>query len=226
MGLAWGIGYFLTQNLFEKNNLDQNELRNFSIGMFIFSWVGAKLFFLWFSSGPKIYQYIYANYFWLGGGFVFYGGLVFGLIFYLIWSVGLKKFNQQNTPFLVPGIALGHGVGRIGCLLAGCCFGKETNSFLHVVIDGHSRIPVQLYEAIGLFIIGNFSLNLIRKNRMALVIPFYLFTYSNLRFVLEFYRGDEIRGIFWFNLSSSQLVSIFIFFVAIGFYFKNKNSLN
>jgi prolipoprotein diacylglyceryltransferase len=67
MGLAWGFGYFFTIDLLEKYQVPKKGFSLLYLGIFLFSWIGAKLFFLAFSSGPKIYQYIYANYFWLGG---------------------------------------------------------------------------------------------------------------------------------------------------------------
>lgn len=210
MGLAWGVGYFLSLNLFEKYNLDLNSLKQLALGVFITSWIGAKVFFLWFSSGPKLYQYIYANYFWLGGGFVFYGGLVFGLLFFILWSLVLKKFDHKNAALLLPGVCFGHAIGRIGCFLAGCCYGNKSNSFFTVMIQNENRIPVQLYEAIGLFFIGSFLLKNLKKFSNSNLISIYFISYSILRFILEYYRGDEIRGIYEFGLSSSQIVSLIL----------------
>jgi phosphatidylglycerol:prolipoprotein diacylglycerol transferase len=119
MGLAWGFGYFFTIDLLEKYQVPKKGFSLLYLGIFLFSWIGAKLFFLVFSSGPKIYQYIYANYFWLGGGFVFYGGLVFGLIYFFLYTLLLKKFSIKYSKFLIPGLVFGHAIGRVGCFLAG-----------------------------------------------------------------------------------------------------------
>lgn len=223
MGLAWGVGYYITQFLFHKYKEDSSQLFKLFFGVFIFSWIGAKVFFLLFSSQHKIYQYLYANYFWLGGGFVFYGGLIFGLVFYLIYSLWFKKFNFQKSYLLVPGIIIGHAIGRLGCFLTGCCYGSQCDLFWSVKSDGEYRHPVQLYESIALFCLGYFSLKWIKgKKTNHYIVTNYLLIYSIIRFILEFFRGDEIRGVYWLSLSTSQFISFGLFLVALIFKYKNK----
>lgn len=223
MGLAWGIGYYLTQYLFEKNNEDSSSLFKLYVGVFISAWIGAKVFFLLFSAQHKIYQYLYADYFWLGGGFVFYGGLIFGLIFYLIYSLWLKKFNFQKSYLLVPGLIFGHAIGRVGCFLTGCCYGSQCDLPWAVKMDGEYRHPVQLYEAIALFCLGYLTLKWIKRKKTNLyIITSYLLVYSTVRFIIEFFRGDEIRGVFWLSLSTSQLISLGLFIVALIVKYKRR----
>lgn len=218
MGLSWGLGYFYTLSIFEKYQIDTKNLNLLFLGLFTTAWIGAKVFFLWFSSGPKLYQYLYANYFWLGGGFVFYGGLIFGLLFYFIWSLLLKKFDIKNSKYLLPGLVFGHAVGRIGCFLTGCCYGSKALNFFTVNVNGEDRYPVQLIESISLFLIGFVILNLLKKKISNIgTVSFYLISYSVVRFLLEYMRGDEIRGIIISDLSSSQLISICIFVVTLLF---------
>ena len=221
MGLAWGVGYYLTQFLFDKNKEDSSGLLKLFFGIFLFAWVGAKVFFLLFSSQHKIYQYLYADYFWLGGGFVFYGGLIFGLLFYLLYSLVFKKFNFKKSYLLIPGLIFGHAVGRIGCFLTGCCFGSQCNLPWAIKMDGEYRHPVQLYEAFALFALGYLSLKWIQKKKSNLyVVTNYLLVYSLVRFIIEYFRGDEIRGVFWLSLSTSQLISLGLFICALVIKYK------
>ncbi len=216
MGLAWGVGFFLTEYLFIQNNFDPNPIKKLFFGLFISSFLGAKVFFLWFSSGHKIYQYLYANYFWMGGGFVFYGGLIFGLAFYLIYSLIFKKFNFSNSAILLPGLIFGHAVGRIGCFLAGCCYGNKTTSILSVYMHDEFRYPVQLYEALSLSILGILVLNMIKcKKDNQTILSTYLIGYSLIRIMLEFLRGDEIRGTAFNLFSTSQIISMVILTLGI-----------
>ncbi len=218
MGLAWGFSYFFTLDLFEKYQISKKGFTLLYLGIFIFSWIGAKVFFLAFSSGPKIYQYIYANYFWLGGGFVFYGGLVFGLSYFFLYTLLLKKFPIENSKFLIPGLVFGHAIGRVGCFLAGCCYGSVTSSHFAFQVDGVSRYPVQMYEAIFLSFIGIIILKMLKKSDSNdKIVITYLVSYSIFRFLNEFLRGDEIRGVLWLDLSSSQWISIFIIFIVIAY---------
>lgn len=218
MGLAWGVAYFFTLDIFEKYKIDSKGFSFLYLGIFITSWIGAKVFFLIFSSGPKIYQYIYANYFWLGGGFVFYGGLIFGLIYFFIYAFLLKKFPIENSKYLIPGIIYGHAIGRVGCFLAGCCYGAETHGTFGFQIDGVARYPVQIYETIFLSFIGLAILKMLKNNvANKSIINTYLLSYSLFRFFIEYLRGDEIRGILWLDFSSSQWVSIFIIVTIVTF---------
>lgn len=207
MGLAWGFAYFFTVSLFERFKVEKTGLSSLYVGAFFSSWIGAKFFYLWFSSGPKIYEYIYAQYFWLGGGFVFYGGLIFGLTYYAYWTLGLKKFSPENGKYLLPGLAFGHAIGRVGCFLAGCCYGVRSDSFLAMKFQDAYRLPVQLGEAVVALLIGIYILNKIKSNSKN-ILTIYVVLYSISRFGLEFFRGDEIRGVFLFGLSSSQWLSL------------------
>lgn len=223
MGLAWGIGYYLTKHLFDKYYEDSRELFSLYLGIFITSWIGAKVFFLAFSAQHKIYQYLYADYFWFGGGFVFYGGLIFSLAYYLIYSFWFKKFNYQKSYLLIPGLIFGHAVGRVGCFLTGCCYGSRCNLPWAIKLDGDFRHPVQLYEAAGLFYLGYLSLKWIKNKKSNLtIVTNYLLAYSGLRFVLEFFRGDEVRGLFWLSLSTSQLISVGLILITLLIKYKRR----
>ncbi len=217
MGLAWGVGYYLTRYLFEENDINLKSLYSLFIGVFITAWVGAKVFFLIFSSGQNVNQYLYANEFWLGGGFVFYGGLIFSLIFYFLYSLYFKKFDFKHTKFLAPGLIFGHAVGRVGCFLAGCCFGTYCDLPWAIKMHDEFRHPVQLYESIGLFFIGFMALTWIKNKRDNIfVITHYLIYYSALRFVVEHFRGDKIRGLHALDFSTSQIIALAMFSGALS----------
>jgi phosphatidylglycerol:prolipoprotein diacylglycerol transferase len=158
------------------------------------------------------------------GGNVFYGGLLGGMLSAVII---LKKRPQYRylLDYVAPAIPLFHFFGRIGCFLAGCCFGIESShgfTFHNSIVEeanGISRFPVQLLEAfynLLLFFILDFlrRKNIFKQN----VIYLYLLFYSVARFFIEFLRGDEYRG-FFFSLSTSQIISILIFcFIAPKIY--------
>ena len=150
------------------------------------------------------------------GGSVFYGGLLGGILTAVII---LKKRPQYRylLDIVTPAIPLFHFFGRIGCFLAGCCFGIESSfgfTYDHSIIEeanGINRFPVQLLEAL-INIILFFILDIFRRKNFFKqnIIYLYLLFYSVARFFLEFLRGDEYRG-FVFVLSTSQIISILIF---------------
>ena len=146
----------------------------------------------------------------LGGGFVFYGGLLGVLCGIRLYSRRHGYETTQIFGMVAPAIPLFHSFGRVGCFLAGCCYGKELPNAFTVFADiTISRVPTQLLEAtfeLVLFIIIC-TLQKHRKNMDYL--KFYLISYATFRFFVEFLRGDELRGIFY-ALSTSQIISLII----------------
>jgi phosphatidylglycerol:prolipoprotein diacylglycerol transferase len=121
-----------------------------------------------------------------------------------------------------PGIALGHVIGRIGCLMAGCCYGRQTNvpwaitftdPFAAANVGTPLNVPLhptQLYEAGAELLILIFLLLTERKGRPFAGRTFwgYMFLYAVSRFIIEFYRADE-RGVIM-GLSTSQFISVLL----------------
>lgn len=196
----------------------------FAIGMALF--FGNLLYI--FVSYPisAILEYIKnGDFSFFEGGIVFYGGL-FGGVLGAVLGLRLTdcKFSQLEE-IAVPYIPLGHAIGRIGCTLAGCCFGVPYDGIFAIHYP-HSLIglpaeqgyfPVQPLEALlntGVFL---FLLFYSRKKREPFVLLcMYLTIYSVIRFVLEFFRGDKFRGIY-FNLSVSQWISIAFATIGISY---------
>ncbi len=217
MGLAWGLGYQLTLKLLQNNNVQTNNFKIIYWGVFLSSWIGSKVFYLISSSQGELTKIAINSNFWFGGGLVFYGGLIFGVIYILTFCLIFKKFSLTDAYLFLPPVAISHGVGRIGCFLAGCCYGVQCDLPWGIHLHGAFRHPVQLYEAIILIIFGIFLYKKINKTlRPKQVVLYYFVFYALIRFVLEFFRGDKIRGLY-FGLSTSQLVSIAVIILAIIF---------
>lgn len=163
----------------------------------------------------------------LTSGMVFYGGLIGGLlgILFVCWR---KKRNFFTfTDLMAPCFCLAHAAGRIGCWLVGCCAGVAVGEpflFGHKVYggalatcyaDGIFRLPVPLFEAIFLVLLGLGLLLLFRKGaRRGTVTGWYLVLYAVWRFLIESFRGDDIRGIFGM-FSTSQWISFGILLLGI-----------
>ena len=116
----------------------------------------------------------------------------------------------------MPSVALAQGFGRIGCLLAGCCYGRETNSIFSITFQNSdfapnhvALIPTQIYSSVLDFLHFGILLYIARhKKKDGQVAACYLIFYSIGRFVIEFFRGDIERGSVGV-LSTSQFISIF-----------------
>ena len=159
-------------------------------------------------------------------GLTFQGGLIGGAAVFLILVFAFrKKFKGKLTDVVssVPlGILLGHSIGRVGCFMAGCCYGRPTDSWIGVsFIDpatgehmAEKVIPTNLIEAIFLFIAFVVLLIIYLKKRHPYNLPIYMILYGIFRFVIEFFRGDE-RGSFVPGLSPSQFWSLLMVVAAI-----------
>ncbi len=204
MGLAWGVGY---QYFFRHiDNKDRLRAQVFFWGIFISAWIGAKTFFIITSSAHLTSEFINSANFWMGGGFVFYGGLIggalFALTYHFIWPL---PFTWIKSTLVA--LTLGHGIGRIGCFLAGCCYGDITTAWWGVHLHGQDRHPTQLIEA---FFLLSLAYGLKRINSLHGLLGVYTLSYGVLRFGLEFLRADQLRGEWLWGLTPSQWISIFL----------------
>lgn len=158
--------------------------------------------------------------FFQGSGMVFYGGLIGGIGCAILCMkiVHETQYNLLATA-ITPCIPFGHAIGRVGCMLAGCCYGLpyEGVGALHLIDAGieYPVFPIQALEA-GLNILLGIVLLLYTKNRKPTikVIYAYLMCYSIIRFILEFFRGDAVRGIYA-GISTSQWISLLLFVISV-----------
>jgi len=147
------------------------------------------------------------------GGLAFYGGLIVA-IFVSLWFLlrnGIPVLAAAD--FYAPYVALGQAIGRIGCFLNGCCYGKPVAAgYPGVFFPGESfaRYPTQVYASLALLLIF-FALSLARRKKFfpGFVMGLYLLLYSAQRFIIDFLRGDNPTYIY--GLTVSQIISIFVF---------------
>lgn len=161
----------------------------------------------------------------------FFGGLFGGVIGFIVPYFIMRKnvrFDIKSILIIAPiCITLAHGIGRIGCFLAGCCYGKETNSWIGIDFpnDGLGKvIPTQLIEAIFLFLLTAVMIILLFIKDFKYNFLVYLGSYSVFRFIIEFYRGDE-RGVA-LALSPSQIWCIVIVLGLVPLFFLLKKTFN
>lgn len=151
----------------------------------------------------------------MGGGFVFYGGLLGALGGIWIYTRQYRLRFVMMLENLMPSIPLIHGFGRLGCFCAGCCYGIPVQEPWGVVFSRSPAapgsiplFPVQLVEAAGNFVLFAALLLAFGKRRTCgRITAVYMVCYSVMRFCLEFVRADAERGI-WLGISTSQWISI------------------
>lgn len=164
-------------------------------------------------------------------GATFYGGLIGGvagfLLLYFIVGVFLFKKNKEHLVgfFNVANIAaasivVAHGFGRLGCLMAGCCHGNETDAWYGIYFESYhiKAVPIQLFEAIVLFaLFGFFVYRIIKGKKYNLSL--YMSVYGLWRFIIEFFRADDRGATIVSFLSPSQLIAILMMLGAVAVYF-------
>ena len=218
----------LTYFLCKKQSANFNDCIIVCAYLIGFGFLGAKLLYIAVSYKTinfirlfKDLKYLNAV---INSGFVFYGGFLAGIFSLFI----VKKVHKINvSPYiqiLSPAIALAHGFGRVGCSLAGCCYGKISKSafcfmYMHSLIAPNNQrlVPVQGIEAFFLFGFSILFTILILNPKIKInTAKLYIMLYAILRFFLEFYRGDSARGKFGL-LSTSQIISVILFlFILTG----------
>jgi len=218
-----------------------------SIIALVFGLIGARIFSILFESlDSYLANPILFLKFWQGG-LVWYGGLILVTIGIILY-IKLKKLDLLNTlDFFSPLVSIGLAFGRAGCLFAGCCHGTPTDlpwgvkyraigGFRPQVISSHPEFlntylhPTQHFSALAAFAIFLFLSFYQKKKKFAgEIVCLFFILYSIFRFLIEFLRGDDLRGYFFNNtLATSQLIAIFTFLTALGFYvflfLKNKKN--
>ena len=167
----------------------------------------------------------------LGSGMTFIGGLIGGVACFLaIYFIFRKKYTARlyEVISLLPcSVLIAHAFGRIGCFFAGCCYGKETDSFLGVQFPDlpHPVHPTQLYEAAFLFVLFAVSAYLILKKDFKHNLSLYLIAYGVFRFLIEYVRGDD-RGELVGFVSPSQFWSILMVVAGVAIIFVMNRILN
>ena len=148
------------------------------------------------------------------GTSVFYGGLILALILAAIYICKTEKVRAPYFDMTAVGIPLFHFFGRLGCFFTGCCYGVPWEygvGYLHPLTaaqPGVPLVPVQLIEAVlNLLLFFVLRRLFVQKKLGGKLLLLYLLVYPSYRFLLEFLRGDRIRG-FVGALSTSQFISL------------------
>jgi phosphatidylglycerol:prolipoprotein diacylglycerol transferase len=221
LAAAYLLGLQLARVRAKARGLDANRVLDLGIYIIIAALIGAKLLLLvtdfrTFSSNPRELLTLARS------GGVFYGGLILAVAVALVYirKIGLPLWTTCDV--FAPGIAVGHVVGRFGCLFAGCCYGKPTTLPWGITFTdpfaaanvgtplGVPLHPTQIYEAGAEAIILGVLLATERKGRPYPGRTFWLYMllYAISRFIIEFFRGDERGAVGMF--STSQFISILL----------------
>lgn len=225
-GLMIGIGVMVALLMGDfrakKKGLNGDLIYGLTVATVILGFLAARILFIlteWsdFVKNPMAFI--------TGSGFVVYGGIIGGILTIFGYCKWKKMDFLAYLDLMIPSVAIAQGFGRIGCFLAGCCYGKETDSILGVTFTNshyapnHVKLlPSQLFMSAGDFVLGAVLLWYASKNpTRGKTSMLYLMLYSIGRFLVEFTRNDNRGTIGAF--STSQFIGIFVFIAGAIMYF-------
>ncbi|MBI4395571.1 MAG: prolipoprotein diacylglyceryl transferase [Elusimicrobia bacterium] len=224
VALGFFLGYLRMASLTKQNGLPREIAADIAWICLLSGLAGARLLYVLFNIGYYQLYPIDILKIWQGG-LVWYGGLLAAAATAAWWLRKKKVPVGLVADSAAPGVALGHAIGRLGCFMAGCCYGKACDLPWAVKFRSPESLapqnvplhPSQLYEA-GLDFLLFLLLNLLArpsrmgKGRLAVL---YVGVYSVIRFVVEFTRADE-RGPVVAGLTSTQWLAALIFIAALA----------
>ncbi|MBF0118978.1 MAG: prolipoprotein diacylglyceryl transferase [Desulfobacterales bacterium] len=217
------VGIFLAKRQAAKEDISPDMILDLGFYILIAAIIGSRIFYIgtnidFFMNNPiemfKIWN----------GGLVFYGGFLGGLITGVLYLKKQKVSIWKTADILAPSLAIGHFFGRIGCLFAGCCYGKQCDLPWSITFKnpqslapiGISLHPTQIYDAISNLIIFSFLLFFRRYKKFdGQIFWLYAMFYGIFRIIVEAFRGD-FRGVTILNtFSISQVIGLSIGVIAI-----------
>lgn len=230
VALGFLSGLWMATRLARRQGLSSDLIVNLSVYCALTGVVGGKLLMVLFDL--DFYMRNPGELFsltTLRAGGVFYGGLVLALLVAIIYMRRVKLPVWRTADALAPGVALGHAIGRIGCFMAGCCWGSEchlpwavtfSNPDTHEMFGTPLNVPLhpaQLYQsAAEALIFALLCWRFSKPHEPGFILGLYLMLTSTGRFLIEFGRFHEQALPFGGPLSNGQWISLAIF--AIGFY--------
>ena len=235
---AFLTALWLAGRLAKSAGLDADAVTNLGIYCALAAIVGAKA--MMFIVDLPHYLQNPGEIFSLGtlqAGGVFYGGLLAALAV-AFWHMRKTRLPALKTAdVFAPGIALGHGIGRLGCFSAGCCWGIQCDrpwavTFTDPVAEKLVGVPLnvplhptQLYEAFAEFVIFALLYWRIRKpHSPGSIIGLYLVLYSITRFIVEFFRNHEQGNLWGGPLDTSQWISLGLVMLGAWFVYRARTS--
>lgn len=219
------LGLVICVHYAKREGFDEDQCWNMGVIAIFAGLLGAKLMFIvvdW-----PVYGHLDKMFSWemLRSGGVWYGGLIGAVTAGAIYTVLHKWPVLKTADAFAPGIAFGHSLGRLGCLAAGCCYGRPTDVswgivFRNPLVEKYGggtplnvRLhPTQIYEWAAEFIVFLVLVWLYkRKTRPGQVAGTYLIGFGIARFIIEFWRYDPDRGsMFGGAITATQFISILL----------------
>ncbi len=234
LALAFVVGIALAMGSAKREGVPTNTILDLSLISLITGIIGARILFVLLNLDYYSRHPLETIMFWQGG-LVYYGGIILGVSCAILFLKIRKASIWKVVDICTPSLALGQAIGRIGCFLNGCCFGKPISwgvkfppgsmasyeQFSSGLIRSASEYslpvhPAQLYSSLNALII--FLILIVVRRRKGFngeIFWLYLLLYTITRFGIEFLRGDDRGPAFFGSYSISQLLGIWVFILSL-----------
>lgn len=231
VALGFLVGTYYIQRTAKKIGENPAHALDLIFYILIAAIFGSRIFFVLISERDAFFENPLILFKFWEGGLVFYGGFIASLLV-SVWY--LKKHHLPVWKYFdlfAPAVALGHAIGRLGCFLSGCCFGRPLLSPTWYSVTfppnpaslapaGIPLYPTQLLESGAEFLTFLFLAWFFKKRKFdGQIISLYFMIYAVVRFAIEFFRGDAERGfVLETSFSTSQFIATILFAIGLGFY--------
>ncbi len=219
--IAFVVSTLLASSEAKRKGIDPDIIFNLCFTVFISGVIGARIFYV-----LSNFSYYLRNPLEIimlqKGGLAWFGGLILGVFSGIYYLKSKKLAAYRIMDLLVPFVALAQSIGRLGCFLNGCCYGKESAFGIYFPTHDAVLIPTQVYSSLLLvfiFIILRFLQE--KPHKDGSIFFAYLILYSAKRFFIEFWRADSPS--LALGLTLFQFISIAIFLIAATCLFLVKN---
>ncbi|MFC1851880.1 prolipoprotein diacylglyceryl transferase [candidate division CSSED10-310 bacterium] len=224
-------GLWLAIRRGKKENISKDFMMDLAFYLLLAALLGSKILHIiifwhdYVAQLPELVRHPTELFTYLGSGLIFFGGLIAAV------PIGILYIKKHGLPvwkiadIAAPSFPLAHGFGRLGCFLAGCCYGKPCDLPWAVTFNHPDSLapmnvplhPTQLYSAIFNFLVVVILLILTPYfKRYGQLFWTYVLLYSSGRFIIEFFRADPRGSLINGLLSTSQFIGLIIIFLAIG----------
>lgn len=224
------VAFAVVLKMSRKFDMDSDKVSSLFMWVILASFVGGKVFFFLedidkYIADPSLMSKA------MGGGFVFYGSLIFSVPTIIYWLRRNKIPARSFFDIIAFAGPVVQSFGRVGCFLAGCCHGTVCSSWIGVTFDhpdtlaaikGQPLYPTQLFDiGVNLFILITLFFVQKKKQFEGQLFLIYLIMYGVGRSIVEEYRGDDARGFLFDGMvSHSQFIAVCIIVVCSIFWYR------
>lgn len=225
VAIGFFVGLMVTVRLGKSEGIGSQQVMDMGFIIILSAIIGSRLLYILMNTSYYLRSPLDMLKIW-EGGLVFSGGII-GVVLTMLWYIKRHGLPLGKIADLwAPATAIGQSIGRIGCFMAGCCYGKPTDLKWGVVFTNpHSLArplnvplhPTQVYDSISGFIIFLVLLLLYSKKKFeGQIFLWLLIMHSTARLAIERFRGDDRGILLGSNMSVTQLIATLILITSVG----------